>query len=83
MIADLFSLASDADFCYYFNIYAQMPRNDKDTASYNVQRNAICGGKVVDNRKGCTQWETKAARRIRTKVRNRSKGNRIKRQKKS
>jgi hypothetical protein len=37
---------------------------------------------MVDNRKGgCTQWETKAARRIRTRGRNRRKVNRNKRQK--
>ena len=39
--------------------------------------------KMIDNRKGCTQWETKAARRIRTIVRNRRKVNRNKRQKRS
>ena len=29
------------------------------------------GGKMTDNRRGGTQWETKAARRTRTRVRNR------------
>jgi hypothetical protein len=38
---------------------------------------------MIEKRKGCTQWETKAARRIRTRVRNRRIGNRNKRQKRS
>ena len=36
-----------------------------------------------DNEKGGTRWETKAAKRIRTRVRNRRKVNRNKRQKRS
>jgi len=38
---------------------------------------------MIDNRKGCTRWETKEARRIRTRIRNRRKGNRNKRQKRN
>ena len=34
---------------------------------------ALCGEKMINNRKGCTQWVTKAARGIRTRVRNRRK----------
>jgi hypothetical protein len=36
---------------------------------------AFCGEKVADDRKGSTQWETKAARRIRTSIGSRRKAN--------
>jgi hypothetical protein len=36
---------------------------------------ALCGEKVTDDRKGNTQWETKAARRIRASIRSRRKAN--------
>jgi len=39
--------------------------------------------KAIYNRKGYTQWETKAARRIKARVRNKRKANRISRQKRS
>jgi hypothetical protein len=40
----------------------------------------LCGEKMTDDRKGSTQWETKAARRIRTSIGNRrkAKGNKTK-----
>jgi hypothetical protein len=44
---------------------------------------ALCGEKMINNREGCTQWVTKAARGTRTRVRIRRKENRNKRKKRS
>jgi len=53
-------------------------------ASHGVCKlNGLRSEKMINNRKGCTPWETKAARRIRTRVRNRRKGNRNKMQERS
>jgi hypothetical protein len=38
---------------------------------------------MIDNRKGCTQWETRAARRIKSRFKNRRRKNKNKIQKRS
>ena len=37
---------------------------------------APCGENMISNRKGCTRWVTKAAKRTKPRVRNRRKVNR-------
>jgi hypothetical protein len=44
-------------------------------------QSVLCGEKMPDDRKGSTQWETKAARRIRTSIGNRRKASGNKRKK--
>jgi len=63
--------------------YVSLQHNE-DRQSQNRRCGCTPHGETVNGkRKGVTQWETKAGKRIRTRVRNRRQANRSKRQKRS
>ena len=69
---------------HYFCVYVQLSeRTMKKPKTVIHVVLPFAAKKIPDNRKGCAQWEIKAVRRIKTKVRNKRKINRKKTQKRS